>query len=146
MVDTENLASAAVSRDILLAPVNDEPAGTDGSIGAIEDQEYVFVDSDFGFSDLEDGHGFSTVSFTQLPANGQLTLVGTGVLGDAGVPLTVSVNDINSGLLRYTPPANLHGFATTIQFAVSDDGPSGTGPNGEDHRNTDSSPLSLIHI
>jgi Ca2+-binding RTX toxin-like protein len=109
--------------------VNDAPAGADKTVTTLEDTSYIFAASDFGFSDAND-----------VPANALLaikidTLPTAGVLTDNGVAVTagqsVSVADINSGLLQFAPAANANGAAyANFSFQVQDNG--GTANGGID--------------
>src|SRR5262249_42273994 len=97
------------------------PSGADKTITTLEDTAYTFTTSDFGFSDPNDNPANSllAVKITILPSAGTLT--------DNGVAITagqfVSLSDINSGLLKFTPAANANGTAyASFTFQVQDDG------------------------
>jgi|GEM_PF-4017369 len=116
--------------------VNHAPAGTDKTITSNEDQSYTFLASDFGFSDPIDGNALLAVKITTLPGAG--TLTDNNVAVTAGQ--TVSVADINSGLLKYAPAANGNGNGySNFTFQVQDDG--GTVGGGID---TDQTPNTII--
>ncbi|MCC7037441.1 MAG: cadherin domain-containing protein, partial [Alphaproteobacteria bacterium] len=118
--------------------VNDAPAGTDTTVTTLEDTAYTFTAANFGFSDPNDAaspNAFANVVMTTLPAVGALTLNGVAVT----VGQVVSVANINSGLLRFTPAANGNGATyASFTFQVRDDG--GTANSGLD---TDQSPNTM---
>src|SRR5207253_2638677 len=101
--------------------VNDAPAGADKTITTAEDTSYTFLASDFGFSDVNDSpaNTLLAVKITTLPAAGSLT--NNGVAVTAGQSITVA--NINSGLLKFTPAANANGAAyASLTFQVQDNG------------------------
>ncbi|MBL8711681.1 MAG: cadherin domain-containing protein, partial [Alphaproteobacteria bacterium] len=102
--------------------VNDAPAGTDTTVTTLEDTAYTFTVANFGFSDPNDSlapNTFTSVVIATLPAVGALTLNGVAVTAGQ----IVSVANINSGLLRFTPAANGNGATyATFTFQVRDDG------------------------
>ncbi len=114
---------------INVTAVNDSPAGADRTITTLEDTAYTFSAADFGFSDPSDSPANSlfAVKITTLPAAGALT--------DNGVAVTagqfISVADITSGKLKFTPAANANGGGyASFTFQVQDDG--GTANGGVD--------------
>jgi len=121
---TSNLATKTIN----LVSINDAPRGADGAITVIEDTPYIFSTEDFGFSDPE-GDGFLAVTISTSPAEGELTRNGVAV--SAGESITVG--DINAGLLRYTPAANDTGAAAdSLTFQVQDDGGRANGGDDDD--------------
>lgn len=120
--------SEPVVVNIDIVAVNDAPSGQDKTITIDEDVSggYVLTAADFGFSDV-DGNELAGVVITGVSSNGTLTL--DGVALSANDPVTVA--DITSGKLVYTPDAN--GFGTAFDsftFKVVDDG--GTASGGAD--------------
>ncbi|MFM1813783.1 MAG: hypothetical protein RLZ98_478, partial [Pseudomonadota bacterium] len=114
--------------DITVTPVNDAPSGADKTITVDEDTPYTVALADFGFSDPSDtpADDFQDVRISTLPA-GTLTLSGTPVV----VNQVITVADINSGNLVWTPPPNVHGTNVAhFAFHVRDDG--GTANGGGD--------------
>ena len=106
--------SAAVTKDITVASVNDAPAGTDNTVNTTEGTPYTFTAADFGFTDI-DGNALFAVRITTLPAAGTLTINGTPVnAGDF-----IQAADIIAGFLVYTPPA---GAGSSFTFQVQDNG------------------------
>ncbi|MBS0473503.1 MAG: tandem-95 repeat protein [Proteobacteria bacterium] len=122
-----DLDPSAKTLTVDVTAVNDAPAGTSGTVTTLEDTPYTFSVSDFGFSDTNDSPANSllAVKISGLPAGGTLT--------DDGVTVTagqfVSVSDIASGKLVYTPSMNVNGSAS-FTFQVQDDG--GTASGGVD--------------
>ena len=109
--------------------VNDAPAGTNKTVTTNEDTAYTFTVADFGFTDASDSpaNTLSGVKITALPGAGSLTLNGAAVT----VGQVVSVANINSGLLKFTPVANAHGTGyASFTFQVQDNG--GTSNGGVD--------------
>ena len=109
--------------------LNHAPAGTDKTVSGTEDTTYTFVTSDFGFTDPNDSpaNSLSTVTISTLPGLGTLTLSGAAVTAGQ----SVSVANINAGLLVYNPVANANGTNySNFTFQIQDDG--GTANGGID--------------
>ncbi len=123
-----SLSSNLATRSVTVTAVNDAPAGTDKTVTTPEDTGYTFTAADFGFSDV-DGDALTAVHITTVPGagDGVLSLNGTAVqAGDV-----VSLADITSGLLVYTPALNAHGNGlASFTFQVQDNG--GTANGGVD--------------
>ncbi len=112
--DGAEAQSASITRTITVNSVNDGPTSEDNTVTLTEDGSYTFAAGDFSFND-EDGDSLDTITITQLPTDGSLTLNGAAV--DAGD--SVPVGDIGS--LVYTPPADAFGTGyASLQFTVSD--------------------------
>jgi Ca2+-binding RTX toxin-like protein len=127
--DNGNAGSGGVLGDtdlstINITPVNDAPAGTNGSVTTAEDTAKVLSAGDFGFTDPNDspGNAFAFVKITTLPGSGTLTLNSVAVTAGQ----LVSVADVNAGLLVYTPAADVNG-STSLTFQVQDDGGTANG-------------------
>lgn len=141
----------ATSTNVLtlnVTSVNDAPAGSDSTIGVLEDSVHVFAASDFGFSDVNDSDNFRAIRVRTLPAQGQLTLNGIDVTLNQWIPVT------SFSELRFAPSLNDTGTNyATVGFVVIDDGgrsnegenrdlsenfiqfdvqPRGDAPNGQD--------------
>ncbi|MEZ5902938.1 MAG: cadherin-like domain-containing protein [Alphaproteobacteria bacterium] len=104
--------------------INDAPDGTDNTVTTLEDTDYTFDPSDFGFTDVNDtpADNFQSVVITTLPTNGTLELSGVAVT--AGQEITVG--DIPN--LTFTPVANENGTTyDTFTFQVRDDGGTANG-------------------
>ncbi len=108
---------------------NSAPAGTDRTVIFLEDTDYTFTATDFGFTDPNDSpaHNLLAVQISTLPSAGTLTR--------NGVPVTVnqfvSVADITAGLLKFTPVTNASGTNyASLRFKVQDNG--GTAGGGID--------------
>jgi hypothetical protein len=113
------------------------PRGFANRVTTPANTAYVFAPADFGFTDADDSppDNFHAVKVTTLPSAGTLT--------DNGVPVHagdfVSVSDITSGLLVFTPATNAIGTPyTSFTFQVQDDG--GTADGGVD---TDPTPRTM---
>ena len=115
--------------DITVTSVNDAPSGADKTVTTTEDTAYTFTAADFGFSDPNDtpANALLAVKITALPGAG--TLTDNNVALSAGQ--SVSVADINGGLLKFTPAANANGTGyASFTFQVQDNG--GTANGGID--------------
>ncbi|MBS0508603.1 MAG: right-handed parallel beta-helix repeat-containing protein, partial [Proteobacteria bacterium] len=109
--------------------VNKAPTGINNTVTTLEDQPYTFSAADFGFTDAGNNpaNNLLSVKVTTLPAAGSLTLNGTAVIAGQ----FVSVTDINSGKLKFTPAADANGAGyPSFTFQVQDDG--GTAMGGVD--------------
>ena len=121
---------ASTSVAITINSVNDAPSGTDATVTASEDDPYVFVLADFGFSDPVDGDGFNAVSIQTFPGQGTLFLDVDGPGGAAPIDLSnvgagvfVSAADIAAGRLYFQPDADDYGAGyASFTFKVQDDG------------------------
>jgi cadherin-like protein/Big-like domain-containing protein len=139
--------SAIVTVTITVNPVNDAPAGTDGSATTLEDIDYTFTAANFGFTDPFDAlpiaaagpNALAAVRITTLPATGTLTN-GGGVIS-AGSEITAA--SIAAGNLRFSPVPNGNATPyTSFTFQVRDNG--GTANGGVD---LDPTPNTLtIHV
>ena len=108
---------------------NHAPAGTDGTVTALEDTTYTFAVADFGFTDPNDNppNNFYQVEITTLPNQGTLNLDGTPVTAGQFVPVT----KITAGKLTFDAAANANGSPyASFTFQVQDDG--GTANGGSD--------------
>jgi ELWxxDGT repeat protein len=113
-------------QSVNLVAVNDAPSGANKIITLNENSSYTLVASDFGFNDI-DGNTLLSVTINNLPSAGNLKLNGVAVVANAHI----SINDINNGLLTFSPVANANGidYANMI-FQVQDNG--GTANGGVD--------------
>ena len=112
-----------------MTSVNDAPAGTDNTVTTLEDTPYTFAAADFGFTDPNDSpaNALSAVTITTVPGAGSLTLSGVAVTAGQ----SISVANINSGNLKFTPAANANGAGyASFTFQVQDNG--GTANGGVD--------------
>ena len=84
------------------------------SVSADEDGSHTFAASDFGFADV-DGDALHSVTITQVPSQGSLTLNGVAVTANQAI----AAADITN--LVFTPAANANGVGySSLQFTVSD--------------------------
>src|SRR5690606_699000 len=88
VIDDGGTANGGVNLDptpntmtIDVTAVNDAPAGADQTVSTLEDMDYVFTASDFGFSDSQDSpaNALLNVIITAPPTEGVLTLSGIAV-------------------------------------------------------------------
>jgi hypothetical protein len=106
---------------INVTAVNDAPTGTDKIVTTLEDTAHVFTVADFGFVDPNDitPNNFTNVTITSLPTAGSLQLNGVAVT----VGQVISVANISSGALKFTPASNANGSSyANFGFKVQDDG------------------------
>ncbi len=116
--DGGNQQTTAISL-VTVVPVNDAPAGANATVTASEDDPYVFLTADFGFSDVE-GNAFAGVVLTTLPVEGDLRLNGVAITV-AGT--FISAADIAGGLLTFLADPDEFGAAyASFTFQVRDDG------------------------
>ena len=98
-----------------VSAVNDGPTAADNTRSLNEDGSHTFTEADFGFSDIDAGDSLQSVTITQLPEAGSLTLSGVAVTAGQ----EISAADIAQ--LAFTPAANANGESyADLQFTVSD--------------------------
>ena len=127
-VDPSQVSLVSDSIDIT-DPINHAPSGASKTVTTLEDTGYTFAAADFGFTDPNDTppNSLLAVKITTLPAAGRLTDNGSSVTAGQ----FVSVADINSGKLVFTPAANANGTGCdSFTFQVQDNG--GTAYGGVD--------------
>ncbi|MEM7210780.1 MAG: Ig-like domain-containing protein, partial [Pseudomonadota bacterium] len=120
--------------DITVASVNNAPTTTPTGASINEEGTHTFTEANFGFSDAADAgqndpaDAFANVIITGLPSQG--TLLNNGVAVVVGSPnATISLADIQAGLLTFTGTTDLNG-SDSFTYQVQDDG--GTGNGGSD--------------
>lgn len=126
-IDPANATATLNIADNDGAPINDAPAGTDGSATINEDTSFKFAPGNFGFTDPNDtpANSFLAVVINTLPAGGTLELSGVPVNPAQVIP----VGQI--GNLIFTPAPQQNGTPfTSLTFSVRDDG--GTAGGGQD--------------
>jgi hypothetical protein len=97
--------------------VNDVPSSSNDSIELDEDTTYALGINDFGNFFDRDNDSFEGVKITALPTKGSLLLNGNPVSNGQ----SISVSDISSKRLTYTPLENEYGDKyTTLKFKVFD--------------------------
>jgi Ca2+-binding RTX toxin-like protein len=114
---------------VISAPTNIPPVSQDATITAIEDTAYIFIKSDFPFTDI-DGGTLDHIIIKSLPKHGTLTLNGTPVTLGQEVALndikildnaTIAVGEPYPSGLLFVPETNAFGDAyTSFEFQVSD--------------------------
>jgi VCBS repeat-containing protein len=115
--------SDSESITVNVTPVNDAPAGTNGSANLTPGAARAFTIADFGYSDV-DGNAFAGVRLTSLPTAGTITLNGAAVTAGR----IVSTTDIAAGRLVFTAAANASGTTYgAFRFQVQDNGGTANG-------------------
>ena len=115
--DGEDQSDATYTMTLNVTSVNDAPTSTGGILRTRKNTTKAFKVEDFGFKDQDTADSLQSVVFTNLPTNGSITL------SDAAIAIgqTIPVASINSGLLKYVPPADATGAPyTNCDFKVSD--------------------------
>ena len=95
--------------------VNDAPTASDNTLTIEEDSSHTFSASDFGFSDIDEGDSLQSVTISQLPGSGSLSLNGTAVTANQ----VISASEISNLVFAPAADANGEGYAN-LQFTVSD--------------------------
>ncbi|WP_193747495.1 putative Ig domain-containing protein, partial [Cellvibrio sp. OA-2007] len=121
------------TKDMAIALIdvgNTPPQGFNWAIDTQEDTPLALTAANFGFSDV-DGHSFTGVVISSLPAAGSLSLTGSGSVTQNQF---ISIADINAGKLVFTPAPNENATNyAQIGFQVRD---SGGGDNTDPTPNT----------
>ena len=123
------LGGSEATATITVNSVNDAPSGANKTVTTNENTAFTFAAADFGFTDPNDSpaNTLLAVKIATLPALGTLTNNGSPVTAGA----SISVADLNGGLLVFTPATNASGSPfTTFTFQVQDAG--GTASTGVD--------------
>ncbi|TWT50461.1 hypothetical protein Pla22_32040 [Rubripirellula amarantea] len=118
-----------VTIPVTVTSVNDAPMGVATSVLLPEDTSYTFSLSDFTFAEASDNpaNALLAVKLTTIPAVGSITNDNVPVVAGNNV----SVSDIVSGKLKFTPVPNANGTSYAgFTFQVQDDG--GTANGGID--------------
>jgi len=102
---------------VSLSITNRAPEGTSGSVTLMEDGQYSFKATDFGFKDQDAGDSLRAVRLDGLPAHGSLTLNGVAVVSGQ----LISASDL--GKLVFTPAHDENGNNyAQLKFSVQDAG------------------------
>ena len=114
--DDQGDVSATATVTITVTGVNDAPLGTDRLVATDEDTDYVFLVSDFPYSDV-DGDPLAQVRLDSLPTAGTLRLSGNPVT----VGTVVTAGQLTTGLLVFQPVADETGLGyASFEFSVGD--------------------------
>ncbi len=114
-----------------VTPLNDEPAGTNGTITAAENSPYSFTAADFGFTDPIDAASSSGANMLQSVMLTTLPAAGTLMLGGAAVSAGQEIAAVSLSSLTFTPAPNTIGTGyASFTFQVRDNG--GTANGGLD--------------
>ena len=97
--------------------VNVAPTSSNATVRALEDTDYTFRSSDFGFSDSNPGDIMTSVKLETLPSVGEILL--DGAAPSAGVAVPTEVVDAGKFVFRPAPDANGTNYAN-FTFRVSD--------------------------
>ena len=105
------------SYTVYVTDQNEAPTAANETVSTAEDTSYTFSTTDFNFADQDQSDSLATVKVESLPAEGQLLLNGAAVsVGD-----TISVSDIQSGLLTFAPASNANSDNyASFTFKVAD--------------------------
>ncbi len=112
-----NGSLVSLQLQVIIDPVNDAPSAKGRSFILADHDAVVLKESDFGFKDVVEGHGFESVIITSLPLAGRLVLGGVDIA--AGAELAIS--DIRAGKLSFVPDAGSGGIVD-VGFQVRDNG------------------------
>ncbi len=124
--DSIDVSIFANQIDFDVINVNDPPAGSDSTVTTQEDTVHVFSRADFGYSDVKDGNQFVAITVSTIPDSGSLTLDNNPVTAEQ----VINIAEIDTGLLRYTPPQDVNGLGYNgFSFNVHDNG--GTDNGGD---------------
>jgi CSLREA domain-containing protein len=116
-VSDGSLESANATVMVDITAVNDAPTTSSRTVSTNEDTAYTFTAADFAFNDVDAGASLASVRIVSVPGAGTLTLNGAAVTANQ----SITVADIMSGLLVFTPAANANGSAyASFNFRVSD--------------------------
>ncbi len=100
---------------VQVADVSEAPTAQDKTLTITEDGSHTFAVTDFGFSDGDSGDTLQSVTITQLPSAGSLTLDDSPVTANQ----VITAADITQ--LKFTPDANANGTGyADLTFTVSD--------------------------
>ena len=114
--------SVQYTMTIDVTALNDQPVGADKAVTTDKNTAYTFAVTDFGFMDVDSDELF--VKITSLSGEGRLSLddkqVNVVDITDSN-PVEVTEEQIEGGLLIYTPPADVIGTPlATFTFKVND--------------------------
>lgn len=118
-VQTKDNANATYEKvfTISVNDINEAPTGADKTVTTAQDTPYVFVETDFGFSDPDAGDSLVVVTIESLPLHGILTLDTVPVLAADDI----LASDIALGDLVFTPDAGEFGTPyADFTFSVGD--------------------------
>ena len=99
---------------------NNPPTTTSvSSVSIDEDTQLVLLQNNFFFADIDMGDTLSSVKILTLPDEGVFALAGTEIM-EVELPKTVAFADLETGKLRYNPPADRFGITVNFDFKVND--------------------------
>ncbi|MEY2565753.1 MAG: trimeric autotransporter adhesin [Actinomycetota bacterium] len=121
-----DLDPTANTLTVNVTSVNDGPAGTNGSVGTLEDTPVALTAAAFGFTDPNDSppDGLGGVVITTLPGSGTLANNSVAVAAND----LVTATELAANKLVFTPASNASGAPyATLTFQVRDDGGTANG-------------------
>lgn len=127
--DGTEYSESAESVIVEIDRTNTAPTAQDKTITILEDEIYVILKADFGFSD-PDGDAFTQVTFETIPSNGTLKV--TTPFGSYNITpgSSLSVANIDAGRLAFIPGENENGSPyDSFDFQVHDDMEAQSGQN-----------------
>ena len=121
--DGENYSDKANKITVKVTPQQDAPMAIESSINILEDTEYTFSLSDFGYYDVDDveddelniGKDINAIIITRVPEDGSFKLDGENITNNQ----EISIADIEANKLTFMPVENAVGN-TDFEFMVSD--------------------------
>jgi uncharacterized delta-60 repeat protein len=115
--NARDASSSSTTLTVNVSGTNDAPIGLSRTVNSATTAPYVFSLTDFSFADAEDGNALSSITITQLPAKGALTLNGSAIAQG----MTVALSGVISGGLNYTAGTAPTGSAyASFNFSVVD--------------------------
>jgi hypothetical protein len=106
-----------VKFQVIVAPVNDAPSGTDETVYLFDSEPYAVSLADLGYADPVEGHAILSIIITDVPPVGTLLINGQPVT----VGMEILASDIDAGALTYDPPNGTAGNVA-VGFTVRDAG------------------------
>jgi Ca2+-binding RTX toxin-like protein len=117
VIASDGILNATKAVTVSVININEAPTSTNTTITTNEDTPTVLSLTNFAFNDVDVGSTFLKIKITTLPIKETLKLDGVAVTANQ----EISVADINSGKLIFTPKANANGTGyTSFEFKVSD--------------------------
>ena len=101
-------SASAYTMLVSVTSVNDLPTSSDKTVAIIKGDTHTFEADDFAFTDVDDRDTLASVKITTLPQAGTLTLREVAIAA-AGLPKTVTKNDLDRDRLRFVPADNASG-------------------------------------
>jgi len=101
--------------------INDDPITTNSQVDSIDGTNYIFTTDDFNFSDADPSDSLQAIRVDTLPSAGLLQLYDGSTWNNLTIDDVVTVNQLNSGYLRYNNSGVAGGTSsTTFDYQVHD--------------------------